>query len=517
MSPKKKNTDEVSENFEERLDTLVQATNKRFGENTLMFLGRTPSISSSYKTWSTNLFRLDNVLGNFGVVRGRFIEIWGEESSGKTTTMLQLIANVQKIGGVCAYIDGEHTLDPEYASKIGVNVDNLLICQPDNGAQGLNVVDVLVQSGLLAVIVVDSVPSLIPEEMMDKNIGDATIGLLARLMGPASRLLVKPCEKSNTNILWINQVREVIDIGGMPSRGKKKLNRPGGREFRHNLSYSLFIKYIGQIKDSSNDNARIGHDIQCEVIKNKCNPPYKKTTMRIMYDEKRNLWGVNEACDLYFTCLEYGLINVSGTKKTFMKKHELTNFGIGELNTIHHISEDKELQKLMRQTLRELIGYPEPFYFDKEQASIDFPNIEDIKLTRITDTISKETGIKDSPVDADKDVQVDDESDFMKKLQEAISNRENQENKKIIDSEDTSENNDKEETNEEDEEIVLPENLDEEINSFNDISIKEDLPKEDKEEIKEEVVLPEDKEETDKEDVLPEIKEETDEEDVFNL
>ncbi len=417
--PKKANNKDEEVDYSLALDTLFSAINKRFGENTIMFLGRDAQSSSRYESYSTGLFKLDNILGNHGFVRGRFIEVWGEESSGKTTLVLNEVANIQKAGGLVVYIDGEQTLDPFYASKIGVNIEDLIICQPKHGAEALNVIDALAQSGLVAAVVVDSVPSLIPEDMMNKEHGEATIGLLARLIGPGSKMLVPLCEKSKMNIYWINQVREVIDIGYGGNRGGKKLNRPGGREFRHNLSYSLFLKYIGEVKDGDQ---RIGHDIEVKVVKNKCAPPHKKEVLRVMYDEKRNLWGVNDSVDLYMTALDLGLINASGTKKTFMKKHELTKFGVGALNSIHHISADLELKELMRSTIREILNYPEPYIFNHEKVAPPKEVLKNIKVDRITDQLAKSNNINIPKEENSKNKS--DEVDFMAQLQAAIAAKE---------------------------------------------------------------------------------------------
>jgi recombination protein RecA len=281
------------------LDAALSQIERSFGKGSIMRLGKNMH-SMDIETVSTGSLGLDIALGIGGLPRGRVVEIYGPESSGKTTLALHVLAEAQKNGGICAFIDAEHALDPIYARKLGVNVDDLLISQPDAGEQALEIADTLVRSGAVDVLVIDSVAALVPRAELEGEMGDSMPGLQARLMSQALRKLTASINRSNTMVIFINQIRMKIGVMyGSPE------TTTGGHALKFYASVRLDIRRIGAIKEREEV---VGNQTRVKVVKNKLAPPFKQVEFDIMYGE-----GVSKVGELVDLGVKAGVVEKSGS------------------------------------------------------------------------------------------------------------------------------------------------------------------------------------------------------------
>ena len=287
----------MADTKKQSLDTALKQIESQFGKGTIMKLGTRETVE--VPSIPTGSFGLDNALGIGGLPKGRVVEIYGPESSGKTTLTLQIIAECQKAGGSAAFIDAEHALDPEYAKALGVDIDELLLSQPDTGEQALEVTDMLVKSGSLDVIVVDSVAALVPRAELEGDMGDSHVGLQARLMSQALRKITGSIQKSNTLVIFINQIRMKIGVMfGSPE------TTTGGNALKFYSSVRLDIRRIGAIKDGDEV---IGNETRVKVVKNKMAPPFKVVEFQILYGK-----GINKNAEIIEFAVKKGIIEKAG-------------------------------------------------------------------------------------------------------------------------------------------------------------------------------------------------------------
>lgn len=292
------------------LELAISHIQKQFGEGAIMALGK-HSNAKGISVIKTGAIALDLALGIGGVPRGRIVEIYGPESSGKSTLATHIVANAQKNGGLAAYIDAEHALDPAYAQKIGVNIDDLMISQPDNGEEALNIAEMLARSNAVDVIVIDSVAALVPKSELEGEIGDQFMGLQARMMSQALRKLTATLAKSNTCAIFINQIREKIGIMfGNPE------TTTGGRALKFYSSVRIDIRRVTGIK--SNDNTGdMGNRVRAKIVKNKCAPPFQVAEFDILFNE-----GISHMGSLIDVGVDKGVIDKKGTWFSY-KTHRL--------------------------------------------------------------------------------------------------------------------------------------------------------------------------------------------------
>ena len=323
-------TDKMQQNNPERekaLNVAMQNIEQRFGKGSIMKLGDRPKVSGS-NTISTGSLSLDIALGIGGVPRGRVIEIFGPEASGKTTLALHIIAEAQKNNGIAAFIDAEHALDPNYAKNIGVNIDELIISQPDTGEQALEITESLVRSNAVDVIVIDSVAALVPKAEIEGNMGDSYMGLQARLMSQALRKLTAIISKSRTTTIFVNQIREKIGIFfGNPE------TTPGGRALKFYSTIRMDIRRKATIKKDENN---IGINAKVKVVKNKLAPPFKETIFDIIFGK-----GISKEGDIIDLGISYNILQKSGVWISYNN----IRFGQGRENCKTYLQEHPEIAK----------------------------------------------------------------------------------------------------------------------------------------------------------------------------
>ncbi|MGD6858452.1 MAG: recombinase RecA [Enterobacteriaceae bacterium] len=320
----------------QELSIILNQIEKQFGKGSIMCLGEDRSMD--IKIVSTGSISLDEALGVGGLPMGRIVEIYGPESSGKTTLTLQVIATAQREGKICAFIDAEHALDPIYAKKLGVNIDNLLCSQPDNGEQALEICDALTKSGMVDVIVIDSVAALTPKAEIDGEIGESHIGLAARMMSQAMRKLASNLKQAHTLLIFINQIRMKIGvIFGSPE------TTTGGNALKFYASVRLDIRRTGQIKDGD---SIIGSETRVRVVKNKVSTPFKHADFQIMYGS-----GINKYAEIIDLGVKYGLIEKSGSWYSYKNK----KIGQGKLNVCDYFKNKYDLFEKIEKKLRNII------------------------------------------------------------------------------------------------------------------------------------------------------------------
>ncbi|SMP11298.1 recombination protein RecA [Desulfurobacterium pacificum] len=323
---------------EKALKEALKIIRKEYGDGSIMYLGERPV--EKIPTISTGSIAIDRATGIGGIPRGRITEIYGPESSGKTTLALHVIANAQKEGGTAAFIDAEHALDPVYAKKLGINLDELLISQPDSGEQALEIAETLIRSGAVDVIVVDSVAALVPEAEIKGDMGDSHVGLQARLMSQALRKLTAAVNKSNCALIFINQVRE--KIGGMGYGANETTT--GGRALKFYASMRVEVRNIGQIKKGDE---RIGHNAKVKIVKNKLAPPFREAVVEIYYGE-----GISKEADLINLGEELGIIKKSGSWYSYGDMR----LGQGKENARQFLKENPEIAKEIEEKVLEAIN-----------------------------------------------------------------------------------------------------------------------------------------------------------------
>ena len=319
----------------EALASALKQIEKDFGKGSIMRLGEA-AVNMNVDVISTGILPLDMALGVGGVPRGRIIEVYGPESSGKTTVALHMIAEAQKAGGIAAFIDAEHALDPVYAKKLGVNIDDLLVSQPDTGEQALDIVEALVRSGAIDIIVVDSVAALVPKSEIEGEMGDSHVGLHARLMSQAMRKLTGIISKSGTVAVFINQIREKVGVMfGNPE------TTTGGRALKFYASVRLDVRRIDSIKQGQDV---IGNRTRVKVVKNKVAPPFKQAEFDIMYGE-----GVSKLGGLIDMAVELEIVEKSGAWFSYAG----TRLGQGKENAKAALAEQPEIAKQIEAKIRE--------------------------------------------------------------------------------------------------------------------------------------------------------------------
>jgi len=328
----------MDDNRQKALDAALSQIEKQFGKGSIMRLGE-QEISPDLKVVSTGSLGLDLALGIGGLPRGRVVEIYGPESSGKTTLTLSVIAQMQKIGGTAAFIDAEHALDPEYASKLGVNIDELLISQPDNGEQALEIADMLVRSSSVEVVVIDSVAALTPKAEIEGEMGDPQMGLQARLMSQALRKLTANIKRSNTLVIFINQIRMKIGVMfGNPE------TTTGGNALKFYSSVRIDIRRIGAIKKGDEV---IGNETRAKVVKNKVAPPFRQAEFDILYGK-----GISREGEIIDLGVAHKFVDKAGAWYSYNGER----IGQGKDNVRDYLREHPEMAREIENRIREAVG-----------------------------------------------------------------------------------------------------------------------------------------------------------------
>ena len=325
----------MDDNRKKALAAALGQIERQFGKGSVMRMGDADAVRD-VEAISTGSLALDIALGIGGLPRGRVVEIYGPESSGKTTLTLQVIAEAQKVGGTCAFVDAEHALDPTYAAKLGVNVDDLLVSQPDTGEQALEIADMLVRSSAVDVVVIDSVAALTPKAEIEGEMGDSHVGLQARLMSQALRKLTANIKRSNTLVIFINQIRMKIGVMfGNPE------TTTGGNALKFYSSVRLDIRRIGAIKKADEV---VGNETRVKVVKNKMAPPFKQAEFEILYGE-----GISREGEIIELGVKEGLVDKAGAWYSYNGDR----IGQGKDNVRNFLKENPEIAQDIERQLRE--------------------------------------------------------------------------------------------------------------------------------------------------------------------
>jgi recombination protein RecA len=346
----------MSNDREKALDMALAQIDKQYGKGSIMRMGEKTNMA--IEAVPTGALALDVALGVGGLPRGRVVEIYGPESSGKSTLAMHVVAEAQRNGGICAYIDAEHAMDPIYARAIGVDIDQLLISQPDTGEQALEIADMLIRSGALDVVVIDSVAALTPKAEIEGDMGDSHVGLQARLMSQALRKLTANLNKSNTIAIFINQLREKIGVMfGSPE------TTPGGRALKFYSSVRLDIRRIESIKDGAEV---VGNRTRVKVVKNKVSPPFRQAEFDIMYGK-----GISREGSVLDMAVDLGIVKKSGAWFTY----EGEQLGQGRENAKNYLMENAEVMVEVAEKVRIAAGLG-----DKESAGFTADDESPIEL-----------------------------------------------------------------------------------------------------------------------------------------
>jgi recombination protein RecA len=346
----------MDDNKRKALGVALAQIEKQFGKNTVMRLGdHTAEVIGAISTGSLGL---DIALGIGGLPKGRIVEIYGPESSGKTTLTLQVIAECQRQGGTAAFIDAEHALDPAYARKLGVDTDNLLVTQPDNGEQGLEIADMLVRSGAVDVIVIDSVAALTPKAEIEGDMGDSHMGLQARLMSQALRKITGNAKRTNCLVIFINQLRMKIGVMfGSPE------TTTGGNALKFYASVRLDIRRVGAVKEKvgdDKDETVVGSETKVKVVKNKVAPPFREALFQIMYGQ-----GINRLGELVDLGVDQNIIQKSGSWYAYQGN----KIGQGKANACKYFEENPAIAGVIEAEIRNrLLAVPAPAAASEEEA-----------------------------------------------------------------------------------------------------------------------------------------------------
>ena len=331
----------ADENKIRALDAALMQIEKQFGKGSVMKLGD-QNAHMNIEAVPTGSLSLDIALGIGGMPRGRVIEIYGPESSGKTTVALHVVAEVQKMGGIAGFIDAEHALDPVYAKKIGVDIDNLYISQPDNGEQALEITETMVRSGALDVVVIDSVAALVPKAEIDGEMGDSHVGLQARLMSQALRKLTAVINKTNCVVIFINQLREKVGVMfGNPE------TTTGGRALKFYSSVRLDVRRVESLKANGEV---IGNHVRVKVVKNKVAPPFREAEFDIMFGQ-----GISRAGDILDLASKYDVIVKSGAWYSYLGE----KIGQGRENAKQYLIDNPDVMKEVEDKVRVIVGVAE--------------------------------------------------------------------------------------------------------------------------------------------------------------
>lgn len=351
------------------LEAALQQIQKQFGKGSIMKLGDDSGLVID--TIPTGSITLDLATGVGGIPRGRITEIYGPESSGKTTLALHVIAEAQKTGGRAAFIDAEHALDPEYASKLGVDINELLVAQPDTGEQALEICEMLVRSGAIDVIVVDSVAALVPKAEIQGDMGDSHVGLHARLMSQALRKLAGAINKSNTCAIFINQLREKVGV----MFGNPEVTT-GGRALKFYATMRIDVRRVEGIKQGDQF---IGNRTRAKIVKNKVAPPFKQAEFDIMYGQ-----GISKAGDLLDTAVEHKIIDKAGSWYSF----EGERIGQGRENVKTYLQEHKDVMDKIESLLLDLLAQKDEDFQPEEE-----PDLPEDDINAIMDMLVDDDGV----------------------------------------------------------------------------------------------------------------------------
>lgn len=328
--------DSVNAFKKKALEVTFSQIDKQYGNGAVMLLGQ--SSRAGVESISTGSILIDDAIGIGGLPLGRIVEIYGPESSGKSTLAMQVIAQSQKNGGICAYIDAEHAMDPTYAGRLGINVDDLIISQPDYGEQALDIAEMLIRSGAVDVVVVDSVAALVPKAELEGDMGDSHMGLQARLMSQALRKLTPVVHKSKTVLIFINQIRQTI--GGLPFANKETTT--GGNALKFYASLRLDVRRIASLKKNE---VHFGNRVAVKVVKNKVAPPFKRVELDLLFNE-----GLSKELDLLDAALHYGVISKSGAWLSFKGE----NVAQGRDQALQYFKENPQVVKEVMNCVQEV-------------------------------------------------------------------------------------------------------------------------------------------------------------------